>query len=144
LECNQRLIFVETVPARVGGRVPAQNRTDTLKSHRCEVEIVHNRASIHFWYIGAMRKSIQPHAAGFRTRNRSVRLSVVECMPRPCAGVEEGENSKREHILRWRVQCGITQNAHSVALVTGYHRLLSTKGDLQHLLPGAAHALPQH
>jgi len=35
-------------------------------------------------------------------------------------------------------------NAHSVSLVTGYHRLLSTKADLQHLLPGAAHALPQH
>jgi len=28
---------LETAPARVGRRVPAQNRTDTLKLHRGEV-----------------------------------------------------------------------------------------------------------
>merc|ERR1712087_524650 len=35
------------------------------------------------------------------------------------------------------------QNAHLVALLTGYHLALATQGDQQHLLPGAKHAFPQ-
>jgi len=87
---------VETAPAQVGGWVPAQNRTDTLKSHRCEVEeIVHNRVSIHFWYTGAMRKSIQPQAAGFSNSKQEalgsrMHTKTMRCCPRRRREFEAG------------------------------------------------------
>merc|ERR1719410_3198227 len=100
---------------RCGNR--AQSREHTLRVHRRDAKINSTPRS------GVSNSNQEREALGSRMYAKTMRR---------CRRGREFE--ARAH-LRWRVQCGITQNAHSVALVTGYHRLLSTKGDLQHLLP---------
>merc|ERR1740121_2765049 len=47
------------------------------------------------------------------------------------------------NFLPWSFLHCVDSERHGVSSLTGYHALLGPSG-LQHLLPGAAHALPQH
>jgi len=110
---------VEAAPARVGGWVPAQNRTDTLKLHPNQIVQIS-----------------QAYSSGMQAQSETRRQLDLRIRKNEVLG--GGAPAKMAS------HCPRDQNAHLVSLVTGYHRLFSTKGDLQHLLPGAAHALPQH